>query len=171
MKKPGFTLIEFLIYISIVAGILVLMIGFFWNIIFGNIKENSYQEIQQNGRFAMTKMTQEIKKAKSIIFPLPGSSSNLLSLEMANPNLNPTVFGLQNGKLRITQGVSGPYFLTTDRVIISNLQFINLSYENTPGTIQIEMKIEHSNPAGRIEYQASIDLKSTISLLKGGAAP
>jgi len=167
--KKAFTLIEFLIYMAISATILVLMTGFFWDIIFGNIKETSYQEVQQNGRFALTKITQEIKKATGINSPLAGSSSNTLSLAMADAS--PTIFDLVNGKLRITQGSQGPFELTSDEVRVSNLLFTNLSYPNTPGTIRIEMTIEHLNPSGRMEYQASIDLKTTVSLVPGGASP
>jgi len=167
--KKAFTLIEFLIYMAILATILVLMSGFFWNIIFGNIKETSYQEVQQNGRFALTKITQEIKKATGINSPLAGSSSDTLSLAMADAL--PTIFDLVNGKLRITQGSQGPFELTSDEVRVSNLLFTNLSYPNTPGTIRIEMTIEHLNPSGRMEYQASIDLKTTVSLVPGGAIP
>jgi len=167
----GFTLIEFLIYIGIVATILILTSGFLWNIIFGNIKETSYQEVQQNGRFALTKIAQEIKKATGINIPSPGSSTDLLSLAMADLSSNPTIFDLVDGKLQITQGTEGPYELTTDQVIVSNLLFTNLSYPNTPGTVRIEMTIEHLNPSGRMEYQASIDLKTTVSLVEGGASP
>ena len=169
--EKAFTLIEFLIYMAILATILVIMTGFFWDIIFGNIKETSYQEVQQNGRFALTKITQEIKKATGINIPLAGSSSNTLSLAMANASLNPTIFDLANGKLRITQGTKGPLELTSDEARVSSLLFTNLSYPNTPGTIRIEMTIEHLNPSGRMEYQASIDLKTTVSLVPGGASP
>ena len=171
MKKQGFTLVELLIYVAILGSILVLLSGFFWNIISANIKENSYQEVQQNGSFSLIKMTQEIKKAKSIISPLPGSTSDSLSLEMQNPNLNPTIFDLAEGKLRITRGSNPPIELTTDRVVVSNLIFRNLSYSKSPGTIRIEIKIEHSNPGGKIEYQALINLKTSVSLVKGGAGP
>lgn len=171
MRNQGFTLIEFIIYIGIIVGILVLITGFFWNIISGNIKETSYQEIQQNGRFALTKIIQETKKATGINDPSSGFSSDSLSLEVAKPDLNPTIFDLKNGKLRIKQGKSDPIELTSDRVIVTNLLFTNLSYEGTPGTIRIEMTVEHLNPGGQIEYQASIDLKSTVSLLHGGATP
>jgi Tfp pilus assembly protein PilW len=169
--KNSFTLIEFLIYIAIVSSILVLISGFFWNIFFGGIKETAYQEVQQNGQFALTKITQEIKKATGINSPSPGNSANSLSLAMANPNLNPTVFDLANGKLRITQGANPPIELTSNQVIVSNLQFSNLSYEGTPGVIRIEMTVYYFNPANRMEYQASIDLKSTVSLFPGGASP
>jgi Tfp pilus assembly protein PilW len=166
----GFTLIEFLIYVGIVATILIITTGFLWNIIFGNIKETSYQEVQQNGRFALTKINQEIKKAAGINSPPPAGSANSLSLAMADASLNPTIFDAVDGKLKITQGTNGPYELTTDEVRVSNLLFTNLSYENTPGTVQVEMTIDHVNPSNRVEYQASINLNSTFSLVPGGAA-
>jgi prepilin-type N-terminal cleavage/methylation domain-containing protein len=169
--KKGFTLIEFLIYVAIVGSILVLMTNLFWNVILGGTKENSYQEVQQNGRFALLKMEQEIKKAIGINNPSPGTSASSLSLLMANSSLNPTVFNLNGGKLIITQGSSSPIEITTDQVSVSSLRFTNLSYFGTPGTIGIEMTIENLNPANRNEYQASVDLKTTVSLSKGGAAP
>ena len=166
----GFTLIELTIYIAIVGIILVSMTGFLWNVIFGNVKETAYQEVQQNGRFAISKITQETKKATGINNPLPGNPpSSSLSLAMADPNLNPIVFDVVNGKLRITQGTRGPFELTSNQVIVSSLQFTNLSYLDTPGTIRVEMTIDHINPGNRIEYQASINLISSISLVPGGA--
>lgn len=170
MKNQGFTLVELLIYIVILATFLVVIISFLWTIIFGNIKEISFQEIQQNGRFVLTKITQETKKATGINSPLPGFTSSTLSLAMAAPYLNPTVFDVVSGKLRITQGAVGPYILTSDQVTISSLQFTNLSYLDSPGTIQIEMTIGRNNPGARTEYAASINLKSSITLVPGGEA-
>lgn len=166
-EKQGFTLIEILIYIAILALVFVSMIVFFLNNISSNIKANSYQEVQQNGRFVMTKISQEMKKAIGINSPVPGSSGTSLSLVMSDSNLNPTVLDLNNGKLRIAQGSSAPVDLTTDQVLVTNLQFTNLSYAGTPGTVRTEMTIEYLNPANKSEYQASLDLKTTISLLKG----
>lgn len=169
--KKGFILIELLFYISIISLVLISIIGFFWNIISGNIKEQAYQEVQQNGRFAITKITQEIKKAIRVNNPLPGISANSLSLVMQDPSLNPTIFDLSNGKLRITQGVLVPIELTTDQILVNNLQFTNLSYPDTPGTVRIEMTLENLNPSEKTEYQASIDLKTTVSLVPGGVSP
>ncbi|MCH8741572.1 hypothetical protein IH779_01600 [Patescibacteria group bacterium] len=165
----SFTLIELIIYIAIIGVVLIFMSGFLWNIIFGNIKETAYQEVQQNARFALTKITQETKKAAGINNPSPGNSAPSLSLAMAASHLDPTVFDVVDGKLRITQGASGPYALTSDQVIVSNLQFTNLSYPDTPGTVRAEMTIEHINPSARTEYAASINLISSISLVPGGA--
>jgi len=167
----GFTLIEFLLYIGILVTILALTGGFLWNIIFGSIKEASYQEVQENGRFILAKITQEVKKATGINSPLAGATSTTLSLAMAATSTDPTVFDLVNGQLKITRGASGPYELTSDQITVSNLRFTNLSYPDTPGTIRIEITLEHVNPGNRIEYQASADFKSTVSLVPGGATP
>lgn len=170
-KGEGFTLIEFLIYIAVLAVVLIFITGFLWDIILGNVKETSWQEVQYNSRFALTKISQEIKKATGVNSPLPGNSADSLSLIMADPNLNPTIFDITGGKLRITPGTSGPYEITSDQIIVTNLRFTNLSYPDTPGTIQIEITTEYINPANRIEYSASIDLKLSVSLISGGAAP
>jgi type II secretory pathway pseudopilin PulG len=170
MKNQGFTLVEFIIYIAILAPILVLITGFLLLIVLGNIKETAYREVQQNARFALTKITQEIKKANSINSPSPGppptNSANSLSLTMADGSL--TIFDFFDGKLRITKGSSPiSYDLTSDQVIVSNLKFTNLSYPDTPGTIRVEMTIDHLNPGNRREYQASINLTSSVSLVPG----
>jgi len=168
-SQKGFTLVEFTIYAVIVGAISVIMTGFLWNIILGNIKETSYQEVQQNARFALAKMTQEIKKATEIIGPTPaGATSTVISLRTTGFT---TTFDVVGEKLRITQG-SPPisYYLTSDQVIVTNLQFTNLSYPDTPGTVRVEMTVDHINPGARTEYEASVNLKSSITLVAGGAA-
>jgi len=168
----GFTLIEFLLYLGIFVIVLVLTSGFLWNIIFGNIKASAYQEVQQSGSFALMKMTQEVKRALAINGPLPGATSTSLSLAMASSTLDPTIFDVAGGKLRISSGSPPDYqYLTSQQVVVTSLQFTNLSYENKPGTVRIEMTLEYLNPNNRSEYQVHLDLKSTASLLPGGAAP
>jgi hypothetical protein len=168
----GFTLIEFLLYLGIFVIILVLTSGFLWNIIFGNIKVSAYQEVQQNGSFALMKITQEVKRALTINNPLPGATSTSLSLVMASSTLDPTIFDTAGGKLRISSGSPVDYqYLTSHQVVVTDLQFTNLSYQDKPGTVRIEMTLEYLNPENRSEYQARVNLKSTVSLLPGGAAP
>jgi prepilin-type N-terminal cleavage/methylation domain-containing protein len=170
--KKGFTLIELLFYVTIIGVVLVSMTVFLWDIIWGGIKETAYQEVQQNGRFALTKIIQETKKSTGIISPAnSGDVSNSLTLSMADGSN--TTFSVTENKLRIIQG-SPPvsFYLTSDEVKISKLKFTNLSYSNTPGAVRVEMTIDHINPGSRNEYQASVNLNSTIALLpEGGVVP
>jgi len=163
-KRKGFTLIEIMIYTAIVVIILAAVVNFAWNIIYGGVKTSSWQEVQQNTRFAMERITQAVRSASGINSPSMGNSANSLSLQMANPDLNPTVFDVSEDKIRLSQGINGPYELTTDELEVTNLNFTNLSYADTSGTIRIEITIEHKNPGGVIEYEASIDMTSTVSL-------
>jgi hypothetical protein len=161
----GFTLIELLLYIGIFIIIFVFTIGFFWNIIFGNIKETNYQEVQENGRFVLMKITQEIKKASAINSPIFSFSSSTLSLAMKNASSNPEIIDLSDGKIRVKKGASVPYDLNSSRVKIASLKFTNISYPLTPGTIKIELIVENIDP----QYKSPINLESTVSLLPGGA--
>ena len=166
----GFTLIELIIYIAIVAVVLLVAFNFVWEIIYGNVKSQAIREVQQNARFCIEKITKTIEEALVINSPTPGDSANLLSLEMPYSSLNPTIFHVFDNKLRITQGVRGTYELTNDRVIVRSLQFTNLSYLDTPGTARVEMVIDHVNPNNRSEYAVSFEIKSTASLAFGEAA-
>ncbi len=169
--QKGFTLIELIIYIGIVTVVLLAVINFGFEIIYGNVKSQAIREVQQNSRFVMEKIARIIEEASAINSPSPGNSADILSLEMANPNLNPTIFSVFDNKLRITQGVTGPYELTNNRVTVTDLQFTNLSYTDTPGTVQIEMLIDHVNPDNKSEYVFSFEIRSTSSLVYGGADP
>ncbi len=163
-KKKSFTLIELLIYLGIVAGILVVAGAFTWSIIKGSAKGACVREVQQNGRLAMEVITREIKAASGINSPLAGESAETLSLIMSDSGLNPTIFELSNDQILLSQGVDGPYTLTTDQVLVSNLDFTNLSYADTSGTVRIEMTLDYNNLGSQTAYEASIDLSTTVSL-------
>lgn len=162
----GFTIIELIIYIGIVAGILLVFFNFGWEVVYGDVKSQTIREVQQNSRFTMEKITESILSASGINTPLNGNFSDSLSLEMQDLNLTPTVFEVSDGRLIITQGSNTPYQLTNNRVRVSSLQFSNLSYENTPGTIRSEMTIEYFNPANLNQYEASLSTENTVSLRK-----
>ena len=160
----GFTIIELIIYIVIVAGVLLALFNFGWEIIYGDIKSQTIREVQQNSRFAMGKITESILSATGINSLLEGSSASSLSLEMEDLSLNPTIFEVFDGKLTINQGSNPSYQLTNDRVRVTNLQFSNLSYRNTHGTIKVEMVIEYFNLGNQSQYEASLFTENTISL-------
>lgn len=98
-NMKGFTLIEILIYVSIVAIVLVLATGFAWNIIHGNAKASAHREVQQNGRFSMERIIRAIRKGEAI-----------------------TIFTVSDFVL-YENGVA----LTTDQVRVNSLQFTSIA--------------------------------------------
>lgn len=161
----GFTLIELIIYAGIVAFILTVASTFAWQIIQGNIKLGALREVEQNANLAMEKIVTSIKNASKIVKPEEGGDeTDFLYLTMQDLDRTLTKFKISNDKITIQVGEAKPYPLTTDLVKITNLKFINLSGEDSPGTVRIEMTIQYLNPSGRPEYEASVNLENTVNI-------
>jgi four helix bundle protein len=169
-KSKGFTLIEFLVYTAIVVVVGVISIEFIINIYGGKAKAQSYFEIQENARLVMERITQEIHGAQGINtsnfgINLAANPGSKLSLQFRDASLNPTEFDVAGNVLRIKQGAAGPYELTNNQVRVTNLIFRNFSSPNGKSkNIGVELTIEHVNPSGLPEWQASISLRSAMEL-------
>lgn len=70
-KNKGTTLIEFLIYITIVGIILTAAGAIVLNVLFGKAKLGAIEEVSQNGRLSLEKMADTIRNAESINSPIP----------------------------------------------------------------------------------------------------
>lgn len=90
----GFTLIELIIYIAIVAMVLVIASGFAWNIIEGKVKSTAYQEVQQNARFAMEKVSRELRAGTD---PVSININDYLSNQV-----EATSFSITNNQILLT---------------------------------------------------------------------
>jgi Tfp pilus assembly protein PilW len=162
----GFTLIEFLLYIGLLGIILTVSGAIGLNILFGKAKLNSIEEVSQNSRFAIEKIASTIRNAQAINSPATSTNGTSLSLVMTDSSLNPTVFDLSSKILRITEGAGSAVNLTSDEVSVSDLQFTNISYTGTPGTVRIQITVEHINPDNRPEYDVSKTFYATANLRK-----
>jgi len=160
----GFTLIEFLLYITIVATVVLIAGGIGLNVLLGKAKLSALQEVSQNARFSIEKIAYEVRNAEAINSPAPGLASSTLSLQMAVAGVNPTVFDLSNGVLRIQEGTSDAINLTSSEVTVSSVQFLNVSYSGTPGTVRVEMTVTFTNPDNRQEYTVEQTFYTTANV-------
>ncbi len=131
MKKNrnGFTLIELILYIALVAIFVSGAILFAWDIIYGRVKSTVHQEVNQNLRIASKRIAFEIRNASAINSVTPTS----ISLASTDASRNPTVIDLSSDRVRIGYGGAGncptsaPCFLTSNQVSITNLLFTDMS--------------------------------------------
>lgn len=175
--NKGSTLIELIIYTALVSLIAVVVIGFAWNIINARIKNEVYQEVEQNLRFGMEKITQAIREADDIstadsIFNV---SPGKLTLEYPNKDMIFDVsakiinIGGQNveiHKLRIKDGNNDPKDLTSNKVDIINFKLTNLTRGSEPKNIKIDLTIRHVNPTQNLKWAAEILSETTASIRK-----
>lgn len=165
-KQKSFTLMEILVYVAVLAILVSAVSSYFLWTTRSNAKARAMREVADNARRAMEQMTYEIKEAKSIYTPT--TTANQLSLETAKylPTGETTSyidFYLCGTQLCLKKESQNPIALTSDRVKVSNIVFSQVVTSNVP-SIQINLKIDYKTSATRPEYQASINLQSTVSL-------
>ena len=157
-KHGGFTLIELLLYIILAVIVLTAVSALFFLLLQTQAKNQTIAEVEQQGMQIMQIITQKIRNAAIINTPIQGTSSISLSIEAA-----PIIFDESNGILRITEnGITTP--LTSSRLIVSNLNFYNLSLTATPGIIRISFTLTRANPEGKNEFEYSKTFYGSASL-------
>lgn len=164
LKVGGFTLIEFLLYISITGMMVVTLSGLFFMVVQSRVKHQAITEVDQQSIEVINKITQSLRNAESINLPAQGASAVSLSLDVVDVSDDPTVFDLSSGAIQMTEGVGSPVALTNSNVTISSILFENLSRTNTPGVVRISFTVSHINPENRQEFAYSRTFYATASL-------
>jgi len=165
MNKKGFTLIEALVYIALVSGILIAATSFAWNIVNSRTMAFTTQEVEQNGRFIMQKISQIFKEANQINNPAIGATTNSIEVEMDDSGTEVVTIS-QNGTDIEYQYNSDPAVeLNSDLVEINNLQFTNLStVSGSSRNIGVSFEISHINPSNRPEWVYTQNYEIAIEL-------
>lgn len=119
--KKAFTLVELLIYITLVSIFITGAITFTWDVIYGRERSLQKEVIDLNMRSAMARIGYELRNAKTV----DSFSSNSLDLENNDGTI--TNISLVNGKIQISPSGAGPYDLTSNQVKVSDLTFKDYS--------------------------------------------
>lgn len=164
-SNSGYTLMELILYISLFS-IMIAGISISFSLFFDSkIKNQTITEVDQEGAQVLEIITQTIRNANNVNSPIIGSSDGTLSLGVDNIVLNPTIFSLSGGEIKVTEGLNPEISLTNNlRVVASDLLFENLSRNLTPDIISISFTLTHLNPNGRNEYDYSKTFYGSASL-------
>lgn len=162
MLKKGFTFIELIIYIALIAIILNVGVYFIWQMIEGKAKNVAYLEVENNLMLTFEKISYQAQRAKLIDSPSQGEESDQLILTM--PDDSDIKFYLENNSLFLEKNnISMP--LTNQKVIVEDVIFKTFIHQSTaPGSFQVKIKVSYNNPLGRGEYQAEIFGQKTLTL-------
>jgi prepilin-type N-terminal cleavage/methylation domain-containing protein len=174
MKQNGFTLLEMLITISVIAVIASLIVQVFFTTTRINTKTEVMKEVKQNGDFALDVMTRMIRNSTFISSACSGGPLNTLNI--TNPDGQGTIFTCSpdaNNVLRIaSQSAAVPLkfqYLTSSNVTLGTgafcgtyLQFTCTSSNDTNKvTITFDLA-QRGTPASLFE-QARMPFKITVS--------
>ena len=154
-KRSGMTMIEIILYLALVS-IFVVSLTYFWSLLMqSQIKNRVVTEVHNQANLLAGQITQTIRNASSINSPLAGNSAASLSLAMSSAPLSPTIFSLSSGSVQVQEGASAAVALTSNRVVVTALNFQNLSRSDTRGNIRFSFTIKYNNPGSNnmFDYQ------------------
>lgn len=97
-RQAGYTLIELLLYVTILGSLLTAISLYFSTSTESRVKNQSIAEVNQNGTLIMERITHAIRNADSITSPTAGN--NAASLTIVTSGVN-TVFNMDGGSTQI----------------------------------------------------------------------
>lgn len=150
MKRPAFTLVELLVYISISAIALVVFTNFAVTASQSAARSRITQELQQNARLVMDRLSQEIRGAQAIISTPQDFTDGVLILTTAT---GPHTFAVNGSAALTLDSGSGAQELTGRKVTVSSFQ---LTDTNPTVTIVLTLSDTISNPPQSITVSTSL---------------
>lgn len=153
-KNKGFTLVELLVYVSTSGVVILIVMSVLFMLMQSRSKSSAISEVEQQGNFVMDTIIQSVRNAEVINSPAQGSNSASLDLDVVDGLADPTIYDLAGGKIRISEGAIAPVDLTSSELTITNLNFQNLSRDNTAGSVRISFTItKEANGRGSYFYE------------------
>jgi type II secretory pathway pseudopilin PulG len=157
--SEGFTLLEFLIYFSILGIVLTAVVGFTLDVLETRSRVQVIAETEQNLRFGLLRILRGVRTAHGLNIGESAfdDDNGVLSLETETPASDPTVFDLSGGILRVAEGAGPPVELTSGAVEITRLRF---SRDSLPGgtksvTVSIEARFRGAGLGKAFRYSDS----------------
>jgi len=174
-RHAGFTLIEFMIYISIVASVLLSATVFSRMLVENQVKQEALSEVGYNGSFAIERMMYvgqraDALAAQSVYGAHPGvlifnTPNGQTVIDTYQKNITHNGVALTIRKLRLQEGGAAAVDLTSDAVDVSRFYLSNFSSGAT-FSVKISLIIQAVNPGGSKAYEASQSWDTTVTVRK-----
>lgn len=166
--QRGFTLIETILYILII-GLILSTLGLFMNhLIQARAKTHASSDLITAARTIQDQLSDAVRRAEGINTGASafGTDPGVLSFNMADASLDPTVFSLtgDDGQLRVSEAGGGNILLTTEEVHITNFVFTNLTGAEDTGIIQVQFTLEAANTSGSAYFDYEQSFETTLRI-------
>lgn len=148
----GFTLIEILIYMGLMAALITVLTNVFVTVLETQLESSSVSVVEIDGRYVLSRLIYDIHRATSITTPaVAGQTSPGLTLNIGGPNHTYTV----------TDGVlylDGSSRLTSIDTSVSNLSFTRVGNSTDNDTLRISFTL--TSLAQSQNYNSTVSLRT-----------
>ncbi|PIZ99802.1 MAG: hypothetical protein COX77_00415 [Candidatus Komeilibacteria bacterium CG_4_10_14_0_2_um_filter_37_10] len=159
IQRPGFTLIEAIIYVAIISTILTVSLYFVWNIIGSQIKSGAIIETNQAARYIQQTIAYDFHRAKT----LNQISTDQVIITLVDNAQISYVFDRDNKNMTRQVNQETPVVINTAVVAVDG-QWSNLSTTQS-STIGLVLQIDYRTTVEQTEWQANISLNTSYDLL------
>ncbi len=174
IKQQGITLIEYTIYIGIVAFVLLSSVTFAWVIIDDQTKQQSLVEVNDMGSFVSGKIGYAVRRAESIdeLTTYDVNPGRLMINYQAEPQITFDTYQKEITlgdetffitKLRRQEGANPAVDITSDLVNVTEFIITDLSTASIV-TLQLTLGIERVNPSNDKTYEAVMSWTPSFSV-------
>ncbi len=164
-KKPGLTLIEILIYFTLLAVAVLVAMNFAIQIgdLYGQSSNNN--ELQSNVNLLESRFTYAVETATSVNAGASsfGVDDGRLSLNVSTAAKSPTVFFLQNGVVYMQEGAAAAVALTTPVVFVNYFRLTQITATKAPTQIILDAQFSVAN-ISRQSMASTTPLHLTVTL-------
>lgn len=185
--KSGFTLVELLVVLGILAVTVGVVLVFLTAVLKGTNQANITSELKQNGQVVLDSLERQIRNAKSVTTGpaiggwIGGSTSHVIltladNREMHLGCFNPPGTNTENGWIGVGRApgtVVGDYTAATNRDLVAGVNVsscvitVTNSSSSAPALVTLTFNLGQGIQApSRKDYKASLEFKTTISLRK-----
>lgn len=158
----GFTLIETLLYTALVGIVLGTMVLAMTTLLTAHSKSQAALALEGNVRFALDQVVERIQNASDIVSPSGSGPATTITLNMPNPQRNPTTITITNGSILITEGGAVAVALTGSHVEVTELTFERLA--GTPPSVHIHLTAQTRSAQGASRATISTRLETTATV-------
>lgn len=172
----GFTLVETIIYIAIASIFFAISIGFYWQMREGDIKVGIRREIKENVSQAVESFKYFVRNADDV--DLGGSQFGInpgvlvltypdgaIAFDTYAKNVSVGERQVEIRKLRYSQN-GNFYDITSDHVDVTDYKLSDMTADDEPEAVQMELTLSSINPNDNPDYENSLAVRTTVNIRK-----
>jgi prepilin-type N-terminal cleavage/methylation domain-containing protein len=176
--SQGFTLLETLVSIGVIAVVGVLIAQVFFTTTRSNTKTELLKDVKQNGEFSVEIMGRMIRNSMGIANPCSAAGTEYTSLDLENSDGDTTRIECQFDtvaavtRIASSSATTGTSYLTNSNVTLggascadtaNSLHFTCVSFPDQPSKITIQFSLsQRGTPVDQFE-RSSMVFQSTVS--------
>ena len=164
--KWGFTLIEVIVYVALVAIFVTGFIFFTWDIVYGRERARAQESVNQSVRIALARIGYELRRAEDLV------STSPTEVVVENPDGTNTTVRQTGTTLELLPSGLGPYSLTSNQVEVLNFSISDLSPANASSqniTINLELQEAYEPLSGErahASHTVSVEFNGQFNLAR-----